>query len=82
MPGQIVGGVQNCNVSVTCPDTYAIYSTDDLDFPQPAFDCGDLGGLASGAFYEGDAGPAVNGPVFDRTAGESCVGIWLATPDG
>jgi len=82
LPGTKVGSNQNCTVNVICPDDYAIYSTGDDDFPQPAFDCRNLGGAASGAFYENAEGPIVNGPLYERSGGDGCVGIFVATPEG
>ena len=75
LQGERLGGSLACDVTVICPDTYAIYPTN-AQTPQPAFDCVDIAGLASGAFYEG----GVNGPAFDRDNGEGCVAAWIATP--
>ena len=74
--GDQLGGGPACTVTVTCPDTYAIFPTD-TTVPQPAFDCADLGGAAHGAFHEG----GVNGLVYDRDDSNGCVGFWIATPD-
>ena len=82
VPGIPVGGGLDCNVSVICPDTYAIYPTDNVE-PQPAFDCKDFAGIASGMFFETEAGVgSVNGPVYDRSNRNGCLGAWLASPDG
>ena len=81
LPGTKVGGGQNCTVNVICPDTYAIYPTDQEE-PTPAFDCHFLGAAASGGFYENDVGPVVNGRLYERSGGDGCVGIFVATPEG
>jgi len=82
VPGIPVGGGLDCSVSVICPDTYAIYPTDNVE-PNPAFDCKDLAGIASGMFFETEGGaPSVNGSVYDRSDGNGCAGVWLANPEG
>ena len=82
LPGIPVGGGLDCTMSVICPDTYAIYPTDNVE-PNPAFDCKDLAGIASGMFFELEGGAlSVNGSVYDRSDGNGCAGVWLANPEG
>ena len=82
LPGIPVGPGLDCTVSVICPDTYAIYPTDNVE-PNPAFDCKDLAGIASGMFFETEGGEgSVNGSVYDRSDGNGCAGVWLANPEG
>ena len=85
VPGTVVGNNLDCNVSVICPDSYAIYPTDNVE-PRAAFDCTDIVGTASGIFFvqeggENDGQANVNGPVYDRSNGNGCLGLWLAVPE-